>query len=98
MSDYDKCPKCKEWSWLSMHECPPSWEVFLFPDEDEDEPNTVMSNDSESAALKYVEDNFSDWEHPEDMEIWVRKNENLPWERFDISWEAVPSFYASRKS
>ena len=56
-----------------------------------------MANDPESAALKYAEENFSNWDYPSEMEIWVRKDDEQPWEKFEIGVEQVPSFYASKK-
>jgi hypothetical protein len=98
MSSYEKCSVCHEYGFVASHKCKPSWEVFRFEYGDEDDPAQAFGRDAEEAAISYSERHFADWEHPLDFEVWVRKSADDPWQKFDISVEAVPSFSASLKT
>lgn len=68
MSDYDKCPICKEYGWLDRHRCAPEWEVMELDDhaynrrphdDDLPQPETVRARTAEGAAEKYCAMNDS---------------------------------------
>ena len=98
LGEYRRCPVCKNWGFEKTHTCAKKWEAICIDRHGEDEAYPVFSNgDEEDAAIAFAEKNFGDWEYPEEMEIWVRKNGNEPWSKFDISVESVPSFTATPK-
>lgn len=94
-----KCPICKItlYEWKLPHKCAPRWEVVRFEYDDVDEPIVFYSDgyDEERVAEAFAASRFdgegSEWE------IWVRKNEDCEWKKFDVSVEPVPSFTAVRK-
>ena len=96
---YERCPICKRtlYEWRLPHVCPPAWEVHMPDYMDEAEPTTFYSDgaDEEQVAEQYAASRFdgegSEWE------IWVRKDEDVEWKKFDVSVEPVPSFTAVKK-
>jgi hypothetical protein len=60
-------------------------------------PMIARGNDPEEAALYLADRHFSDWDFPDQMEIWVKKPEDTEWVKFDISVQAVPEFTANQK-
>lgn len=94
--DYKKCQNCKEWDWTGSHVCPPSWEAVVVErgDDPENPERSCFGADAEKAALSLAEKNFSNWECPEEMEIWVRQSPDDEWQKFKITVEPVPSFTA----
>lgn len=50
MSDWKRCPVCKEWAFTSTHRCKPEWEVC---DADDMEWETVRGSDIEDAAERF---------------------------------------------
>ena len=95
---YEKCRNCGEWGWSGSHACPPRWEAVAVNrgDDPENPERHCFGADAESAALALAEDKFSDWEWPDEMVIWVRKEGDDEWQKFSISVEAVPSFTAQK--
>lgn len=84
---------------FEKHTCPPAWQAIregYCDPEDESTYYKVFAEDAEAAALELAKRCFSDWEYPSDFEIWVRKAESDPWEKFEITVETVPSFSANR--
>jgi hypothetical protein len=97
MSDYVRCPICHEYDWKSTHQCKPCWDVIRVEWHDEDDPRHSYGYDAEAAVLKFAEDNFSNWEYPMSMEIWVRRTREEEWQKFEVDVETVPSFSAHLK-
>ncbi len=97
MNNFGRCPNCERYEFLSRHKCPPEWQVILNDYDDPDEPRRAFGETSEDAVLDVAERKFEEWDCPSNMELWVRKSSDDPWEKFDISVEAVPSFSANRK-
>jgi hypothetical protein len=97
MSDYVKCSICKEYGWKDTHQCQPSWDIIRADYHDEDDPQRSYGYDAESAVIKFAEDNFSNWEYPNSIEIWIRVSEDDEWQKFEVEVESVPSFSAYRK-
>lgn len=51
MSNFDKCPICKEFGWLDNHVCAPIYTVY----EEDGDPTKIHAHDSETAAEKWAE-------------------------------------------
>ena len=98
MGDFDRCKKCGKYDFLSRHKCPPEWDAIYVGYDDEDESEKAFGIDAESAVLMFAEENFPNWEYPEEMEIWVKKAEDTEWLKFDVSVESVPEFFATLKA
>ena len=49
---------------------------------------------AEYAALEIAARKFSEWGHPMEFEVWVRKNALEKWNKFEISVEIISSFSA----
>lgn len=97
MSNYVKCPICKEYGWKDIHTCQPAWDVIRPDYHDENDPKCSYGYDAESAVIKFAEDNFYNWEYPNPIEIWIRKSEEDEWQKFEVEVESVPSFSAYKK-
>ena len=95
MSNFNRCPNCHEWAFLDSHTCQPEWKAICADYDDESEPGKIFGLDAESAATKYADQNFSSWEYPDEMEIWVRQGDE-EWQKFSVSVELVPEFTATR--
>ena len=89
---YESCKICGVYGWASKHVCSDKWEAMYEGHDDEDNTGETFGDDGETAALKYAEDNFVHWEYPEEMEIWVRKSKEDPWQKFMVEVESVPQF------
>lgn len=95
LGEMKRCLTCDKFDWTGIHECPPKWEAILNNYHDEDEPGFVFSDgDAENAAVKFANEHFGDWDYPSEMQIWVRKDEDDPWRKFDVTVESVPMFSA----
>jgi hypothetical protein len=92
MSDYSKCPICKEYAWLDKHECQQKWEVVRPEYGDENDPDFSYGHDQEQAITKYCDDNFSNWEYPSEIKIWIRIDEDQEWEQYMVDVRSVPEF------
>jgi hypothetical protein len=93
---YKECDICNEWDWTEKHICPPMWEIGREWEIEDDECfDTIYAKSAEEAVLKYAEINFSNWEYPEQIEIWVRQVLGN-WEKFEVYVESVPSFSACK--
>ena len=100
MSEYEKYERCKicgGYGWLSKHTCPPKWEAMYEGHDDEDNTRETFGDDAEEAVQKCAEDNFVHWEYPEEMEIWVRKTKEDPWQKFIVGVQSVPEFHVYPK-
>lgn len=54
-SDYDRCPKCREFGRTKTHRCPPKWFVFwLDGDGFHQEPMPTNGYSSKEAVEKYI--------------------------------------------
>ena len=95
LGEFAKCPRCKEYDHMGIHNCKPSYEAIRFEYHDEDDPETVFADGLEEAALTFAEISFSNWEYPREMEIWVRKDPDDEWAKFEVSVESFPSFSAT---
>ena len=94
--NFDKCKNCGEIGFLDSHKCKPVWDAILQDYNDTDEPMKTFGYEAESAALKFAEDNFSNFDYPEEMEVWVKKPDEIDWQKFYITVESVPSFTATK--
>jgi hypothetical protein len=97
LGEFEKCPCCHIYDFMNIHQCKPTWEVIRIDYNEEDDPVTVYADDAEAAAIKYADEQFSNWEYPSEVEIWARKSEDDPWQKFDVSVVSVPSFSTIRK-
>lgn len=92
------CKECGAYlSSYREHACPPSWQAIRHDYCDPEDESTfykAFGHDAEHAALDIAERKFSEWEYPRSVEIWVRKNQNESWIKFEVLVEAVPSFTA----
>jgi hypothetical protein len=99
-SNYVRCKICDEYGWENSHVCNPLWNAVLYEYNDDTNPDDwyeARGNDPEEAALYLADRHFSDWDFPDQMEIWVKKPEDTEWVKFDISVQAVPEFTANQK-
>lgn len=94
LGEFKRCRTCKELDYSNIHQCKPEYQAILKDYHDENEPERVFANGMEAAALAFAENNFSNWDFPKHMEIWVRQHEGDQWAKFEITVEAVPSFSA----
>ena len=69
MEKFERCKNCGSYAFLDGHKCPPEWEACESCDEDD--IKRVFGCDAKSAAEKCLEENFSNWDYPEEMEIWI---------------------------
>ena len=94
---FQKCKKCGEYGWSESHRCAPQWNAICPDCDDADAPEKAFGSDAKEAALYFAEQNFSRLDYPENCEIWVKKEDETEWQKFDITVEAIPSFYATQK-
>lgn len=94
MSRFDWCSNCGELCY-DNHKCDPEWQAVL--NEDEDFLYKAFGHDGESAVLNLAERRFPEWDYPEEMEIWVKKETDTEWQKFDVMVELSPSFSATPK-
>ena len=111
MSDYTRCPICREYGWLKetssilrhvckpVFECRPEWYG-----DDEDAWETVHATDTETAAEKYAErydSNGGEYaivggKMRDECVIQVRAPGSDAFERWAIEAEAVPTYAATK--
>jgi hypothetical protein len=105
MSDFQCCPTCKRYDWLSRHRCAPAWECRLEWHKDDDGAWCVThAIDAEQAAERFAE--HYDCEggeyaivggrYRDDVIVQVRKRDEETFEQFVIEAEAVPTYRASK--
>lgn len=95
MSDFDKCKNCGDYDFLDRHKCQPEWEAIYIDYHEEDDPGKAFGHSPKTAVLSFAEKHFSDWDYPEEIEIWVRKPGETEWQKFYVEVEQVPSFSAT---
>lgn len=97
MSDFEKCPICKNYCWISKHTCPPAYGVRL-DDWDSEEEVEVHANSPEEAAKKFLSDRFADFEYPRSATVIVNDWRANHYEgylyTYEIQVESEPVFYA----
>jgi hypothetical protein len=101
MSDYRRCPHCRENGWFDRpfgnHTCSPVWEARLFGAGD-DEWLDVRADDAETAAEKFCDqyDSGGDYDiiRSGSAEVEVRKPGEEAITLWDISAESVPEYHA----
>jgi hypothetical protein len=90
------CPDCGEYlSSFNEHKCPPKWQAIRPDYCDEHDESTyyaAFGYTAEDAALHIAENNFSNWDYPSEVEIWVRRSLTDIWEKFSVYVLSVPSF------
>lgn len=111
MSDFQRCPSCREYGWLNetssllRHVCKPAFECRPEWYGDEDDWSRVHAADSEEAAEKYAERyDCEGGDYPivggrmrADVIIQVRKPGDDEFERWAIEAEAVPTYRAIKQ-
>lgn len=98
-SDFDRCPTCNEFGWLSRHTCPPVYECRMIRDSDDLEWTRIHSTDSEAASEKFVKRWFWDggyecFKDGERVTVEVRKGSG-PIEIFEVLGEQTMEFHAN---
>lgn len=97
MSDFQNCPICKRWTFMSHHQCPPAYGVRL-EDWDKEEEEEVYANSPEDAAITFIEHRFAQFEYPKSATVIVNDWRADHWSgkqyKYEITVEAVPSFSA----
>ena len=71
-----------------------TWEVIRPEHDDRNNPALSYGKDQEQAIAKYCENNFSNWEYPQMIKIWIRLDKNHEWEKFIVEVHSVPEFKA----
>ena len=94
---FGRCKNCGEYDLLKDHKCRPQWEAIAVDYDDEDDPQKAFGYSAESAAIHFAEQNFSNWEYPEELEAWIRKPGDEEWQKFNVEVEMVPSFTVMKK-
>jgi len=94
LGNYRKCEKCGDWEFANIHKCLPLWDAIV-PEFDDEILRTSSGHGAGDAAENLLERNFAEWDHPGEMEIWVRKREDSEWQKFNVTVQAVPEFSAS---
>jgi FKBP-type peptidyl-prolyl cis-trans isomerase 2 len=89
------CPNCGEYDWKSKHKCRPEWQAIYVDWNDVDDPAKAFGSDAEQAVEQFAGRNFSNWDYPDEMEIWVRKPGDNEWQKFEVTVESVPEFTAT---
>jgi len=97
MSNYNKCPNCGKYDFLDKHKCGKQWEAYLIdngaePDEEYTEKYKAFGNEPTCAAEDLAEKQFSNWDYPEVIEIWLREDSKSEWIKVGITVETVPQF------
>ena len=97
MNDYQRCPICKQWGWMSRHTCPLAYGVRL-EDWNPDEEVVVYASDPEQAATRFLAERFSDLDYPHSATVIVNEWRATRWSghlyKYEITVETVPSFTA----
>lgn len=98
---YDPCRICGEWGWTDTHKCPPRWDIYCPENGDEpDHARSFYAIDAEAAAEKWAE-RYDEYDEPsiarQDFTPTVcvrRYGTDDVWERWTVSGEYVPQYYA----
>lgn len=111
MSDFQRCPICRDFGWFGehaarfgSHQCKPTWECRPEWYSDDDDWSTVHATDAELAAEKFAERYDCDGgdysivsnKMRGDVIIFVRKPGDETFEKFSIEAEAVPTYHATK--
>jgi len=97
INSWGTCPTCKERGFLSGHKCAPAY--LCRPEDYEPEDAVqVYADNPESAAEKYLEDRFSDFDYPNSMTVIVNDPRTNKAYTVFVEVEAVPSFSGSIRS
>ena len=91
------CKNCGEYGIFEYHKCKPEWEAIYVDYHEEDDPRKAFGFDAESTAERFAKKNFSAWDYPTELEIWVRKPDEIEWKKFDIEVRSKPVFSATEK-
>ncbi len=90
------CEKCGGEYWIDIHQCAPKWDALIVGHDDEDDYESTRAHSPEWAAQKYAEENFSNCDYPDEMEIWIKKPEDKEWEfKYKVTIEIEPIFYTT---
>lgn len=86
------CNKCGGYTRVGKrHKCPPQWNAIYGG-----EYCDAYGWSAEDAALWLAEKHWSDWGHPDEMEICIRDPETGDWIVFLVEVDVSPEFYAAR--
>ena len=101
MSNFDRCPNCGKYDFQDNHKCGKQWEAYLLdygfdnqddPSEDTHTRYKAFGNKPTCAAEDLAEEQFSNWDYPEVIEIWLREDSKSEWIKVGITVETVPQF------
>ena len=92
----DKCKTCGDFMFDS-HKCLPTWQVVREDEYDDSEGciELIYSSDASYAAENYVDYNFENWDYPDEIVIWVKKPEDINWNKYTVTVETVSTFSAT---
>ncbi len=95
---FARCSRCGEYDFVQSHKCGKSWEAFCpnYGEDPEDARTVYADGEAKDAAEKFVDDHFSDWDYPQEVEVWVRENTESEWQKFTVTVEAAPVFTATK--
>jgi hypothetical protein len=99
LSDYGRCPGCKQWGYLSTHRCAPLFLVWRPDDQEtEEDARTFHARDAEEAAERWAEE---DDQASADYAIVGGSSADLTVRgpdgaltRWTVTGEAVPEYHA----
>jgi len=98
--EFEQCPICGEFDFVSRHRCPPAWYVRIVEDDDRyAEPMRVYARDTEEAAEKFGE-NWDSWgDYPllsgEEIAVLVSPCDQPDDEQgFIVTGEMIPEYRA----
>jgi len=96
MSDFKRCKICGEYGWLDTHKCQQAWDAVTSDyDPKYEDVERVYAGSGKEAAEKCLGEHHSDWDYPEELEMWVRKVGETKWEKYMVTVEPVPEFTAT---
>lgn len=107
MSNYEKCPICKQWGWSNTHRCGDYFRVEYEGNIDTEcsiadqlcDVKRTYANNFEDAANKFVEQYQaqSAW-YPSEMTVYVMNKEETKILKIIVRMEMVPYYFVDELS
>lgn len=101
MSEFKKCPVCKQWGWSGAHTCPPAYGVRL-EDSDPSDEEEVRADSPEEAAKAFLDKHYYDLEYPNSATVivndWRAHHNRGHLYTFNVTVEMAPVFHAEQIS